>query len=179
MRRRPRIQHRIDPPIQIVQHMRRRRRADVPKEVRARRSHRNPARRISSSATGCAGIRTPTSGRPAVTASGTAAERGSSSVSGPGQNAFISRRAALRNIRNQPVKHRLVRDMDNHRIPRRPLLRRKDPLHRSRIQRIRPQPIDRLGWQRHQPADAKNLRRAVQRLIRFGAIHQLRIHGQS
>ena len=40
-------------------------------------------------------MRTPTSGRPAVTASGTASVRGSSSVSGPGQNAFISFCAAL------------------------------------------------------------------------------------
>jgi len=49
-----------------------------------------PARRISSRATGCNGIRTPTIVRPAVTISGTAAERGSSSVSGPGQHAAVS-----------------------------------------------------------------------------------------
>ena len=53
-----------------------------------------PARRITANATACAGILTPTSARPAVTASGTALVRLSSSVSGPGQNASISRRAA-------------------------------------------------------------------------------------
>ena len=54
-----------------------------------------PVSRSNSSATGCDGIRTPTSGRPAVTASGMFAFRGSSSVSGPGQKASASARTRL------------------------------------------------------------------------------------
>ena len=71
--------------------MRRRRRAGIlPNRFALGAATGTPASRISSRATGCAGERTPTSGRPAVTASGTAAVLGSSSVSGPGQNASIS-----------------------------------------------------------------------------------------
>ena len=44
-----------------------------------------PAARISSSARGCAGMRRPTVGRPAVTMSGISGCLGTTSVSGPGQ----------------------------------------------------------------------------------------------
>ncbi len=64
-----------------------------PKELALGAAIGMPAAAISARATGCDGTRTPTSGRPAVTTSGTSGPRGSSSVSGPGQNASISARA--------------------------------------------------------------------------------------
>src|ERR1019366_5141974 len=48
---------------------------------------------ISAKATGCAGIRTPTVGNPAVTMSGTADNLGTTSVNGPGQNRSARMRA--------------------------------------------------------------------------------------
>src|ERR1022692_4400883 len=49
---------------------------------------------ISAKATGCAGIRTPTVGNPAVTMSGTSVVLGTTRVSGPGQNRSAKMRAA-------------------------------------------------------------------------------------
>ena len=54
----------------------------------------SPVVRSSASVSGWAGARRPTVSRPPVTASGTRAERGSSSVSGPGQHAAASTAAA-------------------------------------------------------------------------------------
>jgi hypothetical protein len=56
----------------------------------------------------------PTSGRPAVTESGTAAERGNNNV-------------------------------DDHRVPGGPLLGREDARHRSAVQGVCPEAVDRLG----------------------------------
>ena len=124
-------------------------------------------------------MRTPTSARPAVTASGTAFVLGSSSVSGPGQNAPISLRARPGISSTSLSSIARSADVHNHRIPRRPLLGLKNPSHRSRIQRIRSQPIDGLGWQRHQPACRQNLRRPVQSFLGFSSLKMRRVHNQS
>jgi hypothetical protein len=89
----PGVEHGIDAAVQVFEHV-----AAVvglmwPKILALGAATGTPARRISSSATGWAGMRTPTRGRPAVTASGTALVRGSRSVSGPGQKAAINLRA--------------------------------------------------------------------------------------
>src|ERR1700691_2863025 len=66
--------------------------------------------------------------------------------------------------------------MHNHRVPRWPRFRFKDPLHRCTIQRIGSQPIDRLRRQRHQSSAAQNLRRALQRRSRLRRPQILHIH---
>ena len=53
----------------------------------------SPAARMSASATGCCGARIPTVSSPPLTSGGTRAERGTTSVSGPGQSSFTSRDA--------------------------------------------------------------------------------------
>jgi len=109
MQRRPRVDHRVDAPVQIFQHMLRDVRADVPKSVGAGRGTGTPARRINSSATGWAGMRTPTNSRPAVTASGTALVRRSTAI-GPARILHqLPRR--LRNLLHQTLQHGQVRDM--------------------------------------------------------------------
>ena len=124
-----------------------------PKELALGAAIGMPAAEISARATGCAGTRTPTSGRPAVTTSGTSGPRGSSSVSGPGQKASISARAvSLTSATSRPSGN--LAHVHNHRIPRRPLLGREDALHRLRIEGIRAQPINRLGGKRHRAATA-------------------------
>ena len=56
--------------------------------------------------------------------------------------------------------------MNNDRIPRRPLFGLEDSCYRCPVQRIRSQPINRLGGQRHQPSRAQNRGCATER--RFG-----------
>ena len=150
-RRSPSIQHRIDPPIQIFSSTC----AAVvglilPNRFALGAATGTPARRISSSATGCPGIRTPTSRLPAVTASGTVKVLGSNKVNGPGQNLstnIIFNILAPANPAPEPPLPSIsrIRDMHDQRIPH-PAApsRRKDLHHRLCIQRIRLQSIHRL-----------------------------------
>ena len=89
------VENGVDAAVEVVEHVGGGGGAGVAEEVGAGGGYREPRPGvISSKATGCAGMRMPTRGRPAVTASGTAAERGKSSVSGPGQKAADELRAA-------------------------------------------------------------------------------------
>ena len=91
------VEHRGDPPAEAVEHVRRGGRAD-----RARADWREgaasgpPKASSRRRASGCAGTRTATVGRPAVAASASPASgrRGSTSVSGPGQKRSASARAS-------------------------------------------------------------------------------------
>lgn len=60
--------------------------------------------------------------------------------------------------------------MDNDRVPCRPALGHKDPLHNGGIERIRAEPIDGFSWQRHKPAGTKDGGGAVQCCASLGSI---------
>ncbi len=82
----------------------------------------------------------------------------------------------LTHFRRHLLQHRCLADMHNQRIPARPLLRRKNPPYCLGIQRIRPQPIDRLRRKRHRPARPQNLRRARNRGSRSPALRIAGFH---
>ena len=116
-------------------------------------------RSSSARATGCAGTRTATDDRPAVTPSGTFGFLGSTIVSGPGQNA---RASISRRVRATPRRScsasRARRDVDDQRIVRRASLGDVDPLDggsgRARLRRVRRRsPLEtRPGRRREGPA---------------------------
>ena len=83
-------------------------------------------------------------------ASGTAAERGSSSVSGPGQNAAMSLRAfsgmAVTSCSSIGfVGFDRPGNVHDHRVPRRPLLGGEDARHGCGIKRVGAQAVDGFG----------------------------------
>ena len=108
------------------------------------------------SATGCAGTRTAMVSSPAVASSATAqsADFGSTSVSGPGQNASASAVAVVPKwaIRRAACE---IADMGDQRIERRPALGLIEPGDRGGVGGIRPEAIDGLGRERDQPALAE------------------------
>ena len=175
----PGVQHRIDAPVQVFQHVLRRGGADVAKVLALGAATGTPARRINSSATGCAGMRTPTSGRPAVTASGTALVRGSSRVSGPGQKACISLRAASGTSMTSPssIARLEICTITGSHAGR--CLASEDAFHRGRVQSIGAQPVDGLRGQGHQSSGAQNLRRPLQSFLGAGSIQMRGVHHQS
>ncbi len=107
-------------------------------------------------ATGCAGTRTamlssPASARSATPQSG---RFGSTSVSGPGQNAAASRAAAASNWASR-LRRLDVRDMGDQRIEGRPALGGVEAGDGLAVARVGAEPIDGLGRKRDQPALAK------------------------
>lgn len=58
---------------------------------------------------------------------------------------------------NQALQHRLIRDMHDHGVPRRPLFRSENPLHSRFVESIRSQAVDGFSGQCHQAALAQDL----------------------
>lgn len=150
--RRPGIHHRIDAPIQILEHMFSRRRAGMPKPVRARRGNRHPGapnylqrHRVPRHAD--SHQRPPCSHRIRDLCRSRQQQR-----QRPRPESTHQPPRRLRHIANHRSQHRLIRHMHNQRIPARTLLGRKNRRHSLQIQRIRAQPIDCLGRQRHRSA---------------------------
>ena len=112
-----------------------------------------PNARRMSRATGWAGTRIATVSSPAVARSATAqsAVLGSTSVSGPGQNASASRgrRRSKRAIRRAACE---IADMGDQRIEGGPALGLVEPRDRGRIGGIGAKAVDGLGRERDQPA---------------------------
>ncbi len=98
--------------------------------------------------------------RPAVarSATGHPAALGSTSVSGPGQNASASRAARRRNSRQRP-RRREIGDVRDQRIESRPALGGIEPRHRLAIAGVGAEPVNRLGRKGDEPAGRKNARR--------------------
>jgi len=69
--------------------------------------------------------------------------------------------------------------MHNDRVPRGPLLGRKDTRHRICIERIRSQPVDGLGGKRHQPASAQDRCGTLQCFLSLRGLQMRRVHYQS
>ena len=108
------------------------------------------------SATGWAGTRTATVSSPAVARSATAqsADFGSTSVSGPGQNASASAVAGCVETGNPPGGGEIA-DMGDQRIEGGPALGLIKPGDRGRIGGVGAEAIDGLGRERDQPAFGK------------------------
>ena len=110
-------------------------------------------------ATGCAGTRTATLSRPASARSATPppGRLGSTSVSGPGQNAAASRSAAA-SKRAEPSRRVGVRHMGDQRIEAGPAFGRIETGDGLAIAGIGAEAVDGLGRKRDQPALAKAAR---------------------
>ena len=115
---------------------------------------------INARASGCAGIRRPTLGSPAVTTSGTREFFGTMIVRGPGQKRFARRSAFSGPFARQPARHFDRRHVDDQRTRIRPSLGFEDALHGRFVERIRAQPVDGLGRERDQASGAQQLRRS-------------------
>ncbi len=144
-RARPAIHHRGDAPAQPVQHVVRRGGGDAARAVGRRRRDRAADRRSRASATGCAGTRTASvsSPAPASSATGQVTRRGSTMVSGPGQNAAASaRRRRCGDVAERGVGVRVVADQ---RVEVRPALGGEHGGDGAVGGGVRPQAVDRLG----------------------------------
>ncbi len=104
-------------------------------------------------ATACAGTRTAMLSRPAVASSATVqpAALGSTSVSGPGQNAGGEPRRIGIEAR-QLARRREIDHMRDQRIERRPALGRVEPRHRRAIGGVGAEPVNGLGGEGDKPA---------------------------
>ena len=102
---------------------------------------------------GCAGTRTATLSSPASarSATGQSGSFGSTSVSGPGQNAAASFSAAASNAPSRRAAAS-VRHMGDQRVEGRPPLGGIEPGHRLALARVGAEPIDGLGREGDQPA---------------------------
>ncbi len=162
------VHHQIDAAAQVGHDMRRRGRRDVAGAVGRGRHHR-PAERG-------AGCRARPDGRapgprslsrPAVARSAHRAARqpwAATSVSGPGQNACGQPLAPPRRRPRAVRRCGEIGDMGDQRIERRAALGGIEPRHRRAVGRVRAEPVDRLGGERHEPAGreaARGLRGAV------------------
>ena len=114
-------------------------------------------RRSSSSVSGWAGARRPTVSRPPVTTSGTRADRGSSSVSGPGQHAAASTSAAGGTSAAQSSSHS-GDDVHDQRVTGRAVLDLEDAGDGVVVLGVGAEPVHGLGRDRHQPAGARAAR---------------------
>ena len=170
------IQHRIDAPVEIVEHMCGRSGTNVAKEIGAGRGYRNPGTPDQ--------LQRHRMRRHAHAHQWPPRRHRIRHRRGPWQQKSKRPRPKgphqpprrLGNFGHQPVEHRFVRYMNDHRIPCRPLLGREDARHRRRIHGIRAQSVYGLGGQRHQASSAEKLRRLVQSLVGFRAIHLPRGH---
>ena len=135
-RARSAVDDQVDPAAQIGQHMRRAGRRHVAGAVGRGRDHR-PAecRKQRLRATGCAGTRTATVSSPAGarSATGQSGRFGSTSVSGPGQNAAASRsRVGVESARAARAAS-MIGDMRDQRIEGRPALGLVEPRDRLAV----------------------------------------------
>ena len=107
-------------------------------------------------ASGCAGTRSATVGRPAVARAARPASgrRGSTSVSGPGQKRAASARASGGNI-GQPLGGGEVGDMHDQRVEGGPALGGEDAGDRALARGVGAEAVDRLGRERHELAGAQ------------------------
>ena len=74
--------------------------------------------------------------------------------------------SVLANLRRNHFQHRAISNMHDQRIPAGPFLRHKNLLDRARIERIRPQTVDRLRRKRHRTAAAQDPRCPRNRSLR-------------
>ena len=114
----------------------------------------------SARATGCAGTRTATDGRFAVTASGIIGRFGSTSVNGPGQKASSQRLGCVGPFADQVARRGDVGDVDDQRIVRGTSLGDVDALDRARVERVGAKSVDGFRRKRDEAAAAKEPGRA-------------------
>ena len=119
-----------------------------------------PERASSSCVSGWAGARSPTESRPPVTASSTRAARGSSRVSGPGQQVAASSSAAAGTSAAQLGELVGAADVHDERVIDRPALDGEDPGDRDGVVGVGAEAVHRLGRDRHQAAAGEALDRA-------------------
>ena len=110
---------------------------------------------------GWLGQRMPTVAPPAVTMSGISFARGSTSVSGPGQNAFASFSASAGQFAHAAFRHFIAGHVDDDGIVRRPAFDLENFGDGLFVQRVGGQAINRFRRQRHDFAGAQQFRRAA------------------
>ena len=154
----------FDAAAQVGEHVRGAGRRNVAGAVRRGRHHRPAEGFEQLGATGCAGTRTATLSRPASARSATVQSGcfGSTSVSGPGQNAAASFSAAALKRADAPRRGD-IRDMGDQRIERGPALGGIEPGHGLAVAGIGAEPVDRLGRKGDQPAGGEAARRRLDR----------------
>jgi hypothetical protein len=133
------------------------------KEIRARRPPPEWPAALDqrARATGWAGTRTPTVGRPAVTSRGTWSAFGNTSVKRARPEAGGQRLGRCRQ-RAADVRRLLhVRHVHDQRIVRGASLRREEPRHGAGVERVDAKAVDGLGGKRHETATAKALGRTT------------------
>ena len=119
-----------------------------------------PNARSSASATGWSGTRSATVGSPPVTSSGTRSVRGSTRVSGPGQNVAASARASGVTV-GRPVGELVDRrQVHDHGMVGGPALHRVEPPERVGRRRVGAEAVDGLGREGDEAAAAQHLRGA-------------------
>ena len=133
-----------------------------------------PTARSSASATGWAGTRTATVGPPAVVASGTAAFRGTTSVSGPGQKRRASRSATSGHAAATCFTCCSVGNVDDDGIVGRAALGGEDAAHGGRVQGEGAEAVDRLRREGDQSAAAQHRRRPRDPL----GLRRVGVHGE-
>ena len=160
-RRRAAIDDEIDAAAQIGEHVRGRGRRDMAGAVGRRRDHRPAECREDVAAPPRGrGTRTAMLSSPAVASSATGqpAALGSTSVSGPGQNAAASR-AASASKRASARAAATIGDVGDQRIEGRPALGRVEPRHGLAVGGVGAEPVDRLGRKRDEAAGREAARR--------------------
>ena len=123
---------------------------------------------------GWPGQRTPTVAPPAVTMSGISFARGSTSVSGPGQNALANFSAGSGHAVDAAFRHFDAGDVDDDRIVRRPAFDLENFGDGLFVQRVGGQAINRFRRQRDDFAGAQQFRRA----LHGGVKKRRRVRGQ-
>ena len=109
-----------------------------------------PKAASSARATGCAGARSATVSCPPVTAAGTIADFGNTSVSGPGQKASASRAAGSGTSAAQARAAREIAEVHDERMARRPSLGGEDARNRRGIRSVGAESVDGFGRERDQ-----------------------------
>jgi len=160
--RRSPIQHRIDPTIQILEHMRRCSRTGSPKPIRTRSCHRhsrppNQLQRHRMRRHPHTHQRPSRRHRIRHRRSPRQQQRQRPRPESRHQRLYL--RSLPRLNRGHPPHHPLIAHMHDHRIPARPLFRREYLPNRSRIKRIGSQPINRLSWKRDRATCTHQFRR--------------------
>ena len=117
-----------------------------------------PPKAVSSCcAIGCEGTRMATVSWPPVTTSCTLAARGSTMVSGPGQNLSASLRGGFGHLAHPAVQDTRTVEMHDDRMRSRAAFRLEDAAHGRGVLRVRAQPIDGFGRKRDELAVTQRL----------------------
>ena len=128
-------------------------------------------------------MRIPTSGRPAVTESGTVAERGSKQSEGAGPEGGHELARGLGDACDQAVEHAILLnragDVDNDRVPGGALLGGKDAGHGGGVEGIRAQPVDGFGGQGDEAAGAEDFGGAGDGLAGLCGVEMGGVHSQA